>query len=134
MNNAIFRLLLGSRVMTKDTGRGFAATAVGAALLAMLAAGNAQAGSNERTGTSGANELRIPVGPRSNALGGTTVAEVSGPEAMYWNPAGLGTLRGTEVYFSHLSYISDMDVNYFAVATRAGNVGNIGFTAKVLDV
>jgi hypothetical protein len=59
---------------------------------------------------------------------------VEGAEALYWNPAGLGGLTGTSAYFSHLSYIADMNVNYFALVTKAGSFGNIGFTAKVLDV
>jgi hypothetical protein len=83
---------------------------------------------------SGAGELKIPVGPRSTALGGTTAADVEGAEALYWNPAGLGGLTGTSAYFSHLSYIADMNVNYFALVTKAGKFGSIGFTAKVLDV
>ncbi len=110
-----------------------AATCACGLLLGVLS-GAAFAGSSERTGTSGANELRIPVGPRSTALGGTTVADVSGPEALFWNPAGLATLQGTDVYFSHLSYIADMNVNYFALTTKAGSFGNIGFSAKMLDV
>jgi hypothetical protein len=110
-----------------------AATAL---VLGLLAAGSlpASAGSEERQGTSGAPELKIPVGPRSTALAGTTVADVYGAEALYWNPAGLGSLTGTQAYFSHLTYIADMNVNYFAVVTKAGDFGNIGFSAKVLDV
>jgi hypothetical protein len=113
------------------------AGAVSAALVAGLLAGSAgpaSAGSDERQGTSGAGELRIPIGPRSTALGGTTVADVYGAEALYWNPAGLGSLPGTQAYFSHLGYIADMHVNYFAIVTKAGDFGNIGFSAKVLDV
>jgi hypothetical protein len=102
--------------------------------LALGSASPALAGSDERQGTSGAGELKIPVGPRSTALGGTTVADVYGAEAIYWNPAGLGNLSGTQAYFSHLGYIADMNVNYFALVTKAGNFGSIGFSAKVLDV
>ena len=127
MNATIFRLLQGSRTMAGTRG----ATAL---LALLLVAGTAHAGSDERMGTSGANELRIPIGPRSTALGGTTVADASGPEALYWNPAGLATINETDVYFTHLSYIADMSVNYFAVTTRAGSFGNIGFSAKMLDV
>ncbi len=132
MNATILRLLLRSRKMAgkRDTLAALAACG----LLLALSAGVAGAGSSERQGTSGANELRIPVGPRSTALGGTTVADANGPEALFWNPAGLATATGTDVYFSHLSYIADMNVNYFAVVTHAGNFGNIGFSAKMLDV
>jgi len=132
MNAMIFRLLLGSRTMAGKRSV-LAGIAAGIVLLG-AAAGLAQAGSDERTGTSGANELRIPVGPRSTALGGTTVSDASGPEALYWNPAGLATLTETDVYFTHLNYIADMNVNYFAVVTKAGSFGNIGFSAKMLDV
>ena len=110
-----------------------AACALGVALLAGSVA-PARAGSDERQGTSGAGELKIPVGPRSNALAGTTVADTYGAEAIYFNPAGLGNLTGTQAYFSHLGYIADMNVNYFAVVTKVGNFGSLGFSAKVLDV
>jgi hypothetical protein len=109
-----------------------AALAVVAVALAVVPA--AWAGSSERQGTSGAGELRIPVGPRSTALGGATVADVSGPEALFWNPAGLAGITDTQAYFTHLTYIADMKVNYFAVTTKAGDWGNLGFSAKVLDV
>jgi hypothetical protein len=132
MNAKIFWLLLGSRKMA-GTRSAVAGLAAGVVLLGAFA-GLAFAGSDERTGTSGANELRIPVGPRGTALGGTTVADASGPEALYWNPAGLATLTETDVYFSHLSYIADMNVNYFAIVTKAGSFGNIGFSAKMLAV
>jgi hypothetical protein len=112
------------------------AAAAAFALVAGPLAGTtpAWAGSDERQGTSGAGELKIPVGPRSTALAGTTVADVYGAEAIYWNPAGLGSLSGTQAYFSHLSYIADMNVNYFAIVTKVGDFGNLGFSAKVLDV
>jgi hypothetical protein len=116
-----------------ETRRTLAAFAACATLLAVCA-GVAFAGSSERQGTSGANELRIPVGPRSTALGGTTVADATGPEALFWNPAGLAAATGTDAYFSHLSYIADMNVNYFALVTKAGKFGNIGFSAKMLNV
>jgi hypothetical protein len=115
-----------------------ALVAAWALLLTLGAAGAgyeaAWAGSTERLGTVGATELQIGVGPRSNALGGTTVAEVSGPEALFWNPAGLATVKGTQAYFSHLTYIAGMNVNYFAVTTAAGSAGQLGFTVKALDV
>ncbi len=77
MNAMIFRLLLGSRTMA-GTRSVLAGLAVGMVLLGACA-GLAYAGSDERQGTSGANELRIPVGPRSTALAGTTVSDASGP-------------------------------------------------------
>src|SRR6185503_5551403 len=69
------------------------------------------AGSDGRKGTSGATELLIPVGPRSTALGGSIASDVSGVEAMYWNPAGLAAGATTSALFAHSQYFADMDVN-----------------------
>ncbi len=105
-------------------------------LLALLvgAAAPAMAGSNGRKGTEGAQELMIPVGPRGTALGGAGVGDAIGVEAMYWNPAGLGMLERTEVMFTHTRYFADMNLNYVAVASRLGDFGSLGFSAKMLSI
>ncbi len=108
-----------------------------ASVLAALLAGAVQpawAGSNGRKGTEGAQELSIPVGPRGEALGGAVVGDASGVEAIFWNPAGVGTLAKTEAMFTHTQYFADMKLNYLAVATRMGDAGVIGFAAKVLSI
>ena len=112
----------------------FAACALGLAALLALAAASARAGSDQRTGTGGALELLIPVGPRASALGPGITSDISGAEATFWNPAGLAGLQGTEALFSHTEYFADMKVNYAAVAALAGNLGVLGFNAKVLSV
>lgn len=108
--------------------------ALGLATLLALAVSGAWAGSDERKGTSGAPELLIQVGPRASAMGGAASADVSGVESIFWNPAGLASLEGPEALFSHMGYFAGMDVNYAAVATRAGALGSLGFSAKVLSV
>ena len=71
------------------------------------------AGSGVRRGTSGAQELLLPVGSVGTALGGSMGASISGIEAAYWNPAGVANLSGNgEVIFSSLSYIAGIDVGY----------------------
>jgi hypothetical protein len=108
--------------------------ALASGILLALAVTAAWAGSDQRKGTSGAGELLIPVGPQGTALGGTNTGDVQGIESTFWNPAGLATLEGTEVLFSHTSYIADMKVNYAAVATKVGGLGTLGLSAKVLSV
>src|SRR5438105_3485045 len=97
--------------------------------LLVTIAGPAWAGSDERKGTDGALELMLPVGARGSALGGTVVSDVSGSEAIYWNPAGLTSVERPEVLFTHTNYFADMKLNYAAVATKAGGLGVIGFNA-----
>jgi hypothetical protein len=104
-----------------------------AAALALVA-GAAFAGSSQRKGTVGATELQIPVGPRSVALGGAVASDVTGVEAMFWNPAGLASNERTEALFSHQEYFADMKVNYAGIAAKAGGFGSLGFAAKVLSI
>jgi len=101
-------------------------------LLAVFAfSANVEAGSGLRKGTAGATELLIPVGARSTALGGAFTSGISGVEALFWNPAGVaGSDAKTEVMFSHLNWIADIDVEYAAVINRMGEFGYLGVSLK----
>ncbi|MCK4605710.1 MAG: hypothetical protein KAU35_00295, partial [candidate division Zixibacteria bacterium] len=106
-------------------------------VIVFLAVGlsTAFAGNDNRTGTSGALELRIPCGSRGSAMGGSVVANSNGVDAIYWNPAGLAMLDGgTEVMFTHLPYIADIDVEYFAVGHDIEDFGAIGVSLKVVNI
>jgi hypothetical protein len=103
-------------------------------VLLAVSLGTAYAGNEDRIGTSGAQELLIPVGSRGTALSGSIVATTSGVEAMYWNPAGLASITGTQAMFSHQPYIADIDINFAGVATTIEDFGTIGFGAKVVSV
>lgn len=93
------------------------------------------AGTEDRLGTGGAQEGRIPVGARSVGLAYSNLSSVRGVEALFGNPAGLAqTDTHTEVLFSHAAYIADMDVNYIAFAQQMGGFGSIGVNVKVLSV
>jgi hypothetical protein len=104
--------------------------------MVLLAVGltTAYAGNADRVGTAGAQELRIPVGSRGTAMGGAVIANARGVESMFWNPAGLASLEGTEAMFSYLPYIADIDQNYVGAAIRIEEFGTIGAGAKVMSV
>lgn len=110
-------------------------------LIAALAAGTwglgadrALAGDSARLGTSGAQELRIPVGPRGTALSGAATADASGVEALYWNPAGVVAGGGTEVLFSTMSYLVDSNVHFMGLTKEIDGVGAIGVAVKAISV
>lgn len=111
-----------------------AGVAAGAMLALILAASIASAGNVRRTGTAGAQELRIPVGSRGASLGGAAIADVSGIDALYWNPAGVVASKKTEAMFSRLNYIAGMSVNYVAASAKVSDAIALGFSAKVLSV
>lgn len=94
----------------------------------------AYAGNDRRIGTAGAQELRIPIGARGVAMGGAVVADAVGVESIYWNPAGLALLGGTEAMFSHQPYFGDIDVNFVGVATKVEDFGTIAAAAKIVSI
>jgi hypothetical protein len=100
----------------------------------MALATPALAGGLDRLGTSGAQELRIPVGPASIATGGSTVAVSDGLRNVYWNPASLAGTDQSEGMVAYSSYIGDTKVNYGAVSTHMGSQGQIAFSAKILNI
>ena len=92
------------------------------------------AGGTNRIGSAGAQELRIPIGARSTALGGSAVADVSGVEALFWNPAGVAYNEGTEAVFSYMKYIADINLGHVGVTTNLGDFGSLGASVKVLSI
>ncbi len=102
--------------------------------LLILGAASVQAGSELKIGTSGGAELLIPVGSRGTSMGGSVVANSFGIEAIYWNPAGLATLEGTEAMFSHQPWLADIDVNFAGVGTTIEGFGTLGVSAKVVSI
>ena len=101
----------------------------------LLAISNVFAQGGKRTGTAGASELLIPVGPRGLALGQSNLVTTTGIEALYWNPAGVAYMRNNaDVIFSHTSYIADIGVEYGAVAANFEGIGTLSFSIKSLSV
>ncbi len=84
-------------------------------------------------GTTGAVALKIPVGPRAIAMGQAFVATVDDATAVYWNPAGLNQMGGTELFAEYDQYISTIQYDYFAAATKLGNEAALGLGIKLLS-
>jgi hypothetical protein len=102
------------------------------AIIVLLLVSTASA-TTSKMGNAGATELRIPVGTRSTGMAGAVAGDVRGTEALFWNPAGVVGIEGTEAYISYRSYIADMYVTYVGVVSRF-SYGAIGVSAKVLSL
>jgi len=103
-------------------------------LIFFFAASLVFAGGGRRNATAGAQELLIPVGARSLSLNGADVAGLSGTEALFVNPAGLGTSpSAVEAFFSHMSYIADIGVSTAAISSKFEGFGSIAFSVKSID-
>lgn len=89
--------------------------------------------SGNRTGTSGATELLIPIGTRDIALGGSTIAATRGVDALFWNPAGSVKMNADVLLSaSHMSYLADLGVASGAVAAAIDGFGVLAVQVKAL--
>src|SRR3990172_6421962 len=89
----------------------------------------------ERTGTSAASELLIPVGARYIAMGGAPIATVQGVDAIFWNPAGVARSNyNADAVFTHMTHIADIGLNYVGVALRFPSLGTFAFSIKAMDI
>jgi hypothetical protein len=105
------------------------------ALAALMSwAACASAGDDLKIGSAGGQELRIPVGSRGTAMGGSAVAFTTGIDAIYWNPAGAASVEGVDLMLSRRKYIADIDVDYIAASRQMGDFGVLSLTAKILSM
>ncbi len=86
-----------------------------------------------KVGTTAAQFLKIGVGARAIALGGTYVAEANDLSALYWNPAGLSKLQGSAVQLSRTDYLAGVNYSFAGFGTTLGNAGTIAASLIFLD-
>lgn len=92
-------------------------------------------GGQNRAGTAGAPELRIPVGAKYLSLAGASISYVKGLESIYWNPAGVDlSTNDANALFSYRSYIADMSMNFVAASGRLGDIGTVGLSFRSLNI
>jgi hypothetical protein len=82
--------------------------------------------------TEGAFFLLLPVGAQAISMGRAMTA-LTGAEAVFWNPAGLGELADSRVLLYRGDYAVGEGTAVSGLFSRAG-IGTIGFTYDLLDV
>jgi len=112
-----------SAVATPGAARALGTVAV--ALAFLLALGSAHPAlaqtdlGGQRVGTSSGAFLKIPLDARGSAMAGATSAWVSGPTALFWNPAGLGIEEERAVSFSAIDYTAGIPIGAAAICFPA---------------
>jgi hypothetical protein len=78
-----------------------------------------------KVGTTAAPFLKIELGARPVAMGGSFVALANDPSGIYYNPAGIAELNKIYVTGGHTVWFADLDYNYatFVLPTRRINFG-----------
>ena len=92
------------------------------------------AGNPDRQGEAGAYELLLNPWARSIGLNGLVTARTTGVESMYFNPAGLGRMRNTEIMGSHTQYMVGTDLSINAVGFATGIKENSTFGVSLMSL
>ncbi len=86
-----------------------------------------------KVGTTAANFLTIPVGPRATAMGGAFVAIADDATDLFWNPGGLSRLGRSECTASHAGWLAGTSLNWFGLAIRLDEANAVGVSVNQLD-
>jgi long-subunit fatty acid transport protein len=81
---------------------------------------------NPNLGTSGAQFLQIPIGARSEAMGGAIVGLADDASAIFWNPAGIVKINNVQAHFSYMNWFDLFDFNAASLVYNAGEYGVFG--------
>ena len=81
-----------------------------------------------RYGTTTANFLEIGIGSASGGMGEAYVAVANDLSAVYWNPAGLASLKGVGVQFMIQPWIVDINTIFAASALSIPRVGTFALS------
>lgn len=87
-----------------------------------------------RTGTVTAQFLKIGVGGRATAMGDAFTAISDDATAIYWNAAGLSSLKSTQLFTSHINWLGGINYNYLSFGSPIGNLGVVGVYATSVNV
>ncbi len=107
-------------------------------LLLFVSFGNLFA-QNPNLGTSGAQFLQIPVGARSEAMGGAIVGLADDASAIFWNPAGIVKVNNVQAHFSYMNWFDLFEFNAASLVYNAGEMGTFGasmvlFTTDKIEI
>jgi hypothetical protein len=87
----------------------------------------------EKVGTFGAQFLKIGVSARATAMGSAYTAVSDNAEALYWNPAGIVGVRGSQLNVNHVEWPADINLSSVAYVFNPRSIpGTFGLTARAL--
>ncbi len=86
-----------------------------------------------KTGTSAAQFLKIGVGPRAAALGGSFTALANDASALYWNPAGIAWMNKGHFLASHTNWFIDISHEYIGLVVPLAGATRLGVSFTALN-
>lgn len=86
-----------------------------------------------KVGTTVANFLNIPVGPKATGMGGAYIAEANDASALYWNPGGMSRLQRSEFTAAFSQWLVNTNFNWFGLVFKMSEDDAIGFAINQLN-
>ncbi|MCU7496710.1 MAG: type IX secretion system protein PorQ [Ignavibacteria bacterium] len=77
--------------------------------------------------------LRLDLNPRAAALAGSFVTNTDDPNVMFYNPAGINSLKETPVSISYVNYFLDINLGGLAVSKDFENAGRFAFGVNYIN-
>lgn len=93
----------------------------------------ALAAAQSKVGTTAANFLTIPEGPRASGMGGAFVAVANDVTAAYWNPGGLSRLTSNEFNVSHAGWLVGTNLNWLGLVYKINADNAVAVSVNQLD-
>lgn len=100
----------------------------------MLALTSSAVAQFDNQGTSAATFLKIGIGARAQGMGSAYVSQANDITSLYWNPAGISQIDGSQVGISHVDWISDVKLLFLGAAVPIGSMGNLGISVLSLSM
>jgi hypothetical protein len=86
-----------------------------------------------KTGTTIGQFLKIEPSSRVVALGNAGASLYGEVSSMFYNPASLGRLNGTDVQFTFNRWLADITYNYMAAGMNIEGIGSFALTGTMLN-
>ena len=86
-----------------------------------------------KVGTTAADFLTIPIGPRATAMGGAYVAGANDVSAAYWNPGALSRVAKSEFKASYADWILDTQHNWVGLVFKLDENNAFAISFNQLD-
>ncbi|HEV8539056.1 MAG TPA: type IX secretion system protein PorQ [Bacteroidota bacterium] len=77
--------------------------------------------------------LRTDISPRSAGLGGSFVTMSDDPTTIFYNPAGIGTLRRTRFSVGFFKHLLDINSGYASYGSEISGLGFVGFGIQYIN-
>jgi len=103
-----------------------------AALIICSAIGYSQSNFN-KAGRTSFQFLKIGIGAKSAALGESGISSMNDVNSVFWNPAAITNITGTQAAFDYTRWIADLNIASAAVAFNFGAAGTVALSYNSLD-